>query len=89
MKREILSALCALGLCSAAWGIDEGPSSEPQKQTEAWLQLQVRGHAASPVPQTMTPSERDQSLQRWLNNNHPIPEFYEQKKEGSVSSGGK
>ncbi|GFM51490.1 DUF3613 domain-containing protein [Pseudomonas capsici] len=90
MKRIIFSGILVFGLCGDAWAIDEGPSSKAQKQTEAWLQLQARGDAASPTPQTVTPAERDLSLQRWINSyKHEIPEFYEQKEGGSISSGGK
>ncbi|NBB13247.1 DUF3613 domain-containing protein, partial [Pseudomonas sp. SLFW] len=32
------------------------------------------------------PIERDLTMQRWLNTyQHPIPDFYDQKKGGSVS----
>ncbi|GFM89542.1 hypothetical protein PSCICO_49410 [Pseudomonas cichorii] len=90
MRSIIFGGILLFGLCADAWAIDEGPSSAPQKQTEAWLQLQIGGSAASPTPQTLTPVERELSLQRWLETyKHEIPDFYEQKKGGSVSSGGK
>ncbi|RMQ50605.1 hypothetical protein ALQ04_03862 [Pseudomonas cichorii] len=90
MKRIIFSGILVFGLCGDAWAIEDGPSSAAQKQTEAWLQLQARGDAASPTPQTVTPTEHDQSLQRWLKTySHEIPDFFEQKSEGSISSGGK
>lgn len=76
-------------IAGAAAAIEPGPSSPSQKQTEAWLQLQASGKAASSVPQPSSPIERDLSMQRWLNSyQHPIPDFYEQKKGGNVSSGG-
>ena len=73
------------GLHSMAWAIEPGPSSKAQQQTETWLQLQVKGTAASKTPQTATPTEREQSLQRWLDsNNHKIPEFFNQEQGGKV-----
>jgi len=85
MKREIV-CITLLGLAANAWAIDPGPSSEPQQQTETWLQLQPSAKAASPIPQTATPAERDLSLQRWLNSySHEIPEFFDQDKGGKIS----
>jgi hypothetical protein len=88
MNRILLSGLSLFLLSGAAWAIEPGPSSPSQKQTEAWLQLQASGKAASNVPQPSSPIERDLSMQRWLDSyQHPIPDFYEQKKGGNVSSG--
>lgn len=79
-----IGLLC--GLHSMAWAIEAGPSSKAQQQTETWLQLQVKGTAASKTPQTATPTEREQSLQRWLDsNNHKIPEFFDQEQGGKVT----
>jgi len=89
MKREIFSVVCLLGWSAGTWAIDPGPSSAQQKQTEAWLQLQPQGLAASANPQTSTPAEKDLSLQRWLKSySHEIPDFFDQDKGGKVSSGG-
>lgn len=88
MKRAILWGICVLSLSGNVWAIDAGPSSAQQQGTEAWLQLQPRGTAASSVPQVSTQAERDLSFQRWLKSyTHDIPDFYEQKKGGSVSGG--
>ncbi|GAB7532598.1 DUF3613 domain-containing protein [Pseudomonas sp. 3A(2025)] len=88
MKPVVLAGLWGLGFCGAAWAIEPGPSAPTQAQTEAWLQLQVRGDAASKVVQTPTPSEQEQSLQRWLDSyKHPIPEFYDQESGGKMGSG--
>jgi hypothetical protein len=85
MKR-LTVCIALLGLAANAWAIDPGPSSKQQQQTEAWLQLQPSAKAASPIPQTATPAERDLSLQRWLNSySHEIPEFYDQEKGGEIS----
>jgi hypothetical protein len=85
MKR-LTVCIALLGLAANAWAIDPGPSSKQQQQTEAWLQLQPSAKAASPIPQTATPAERDLSLQRWLNSySHEIPEFYDQEKGGKIS----
>lgn len=88
MKSEMVCMACLLAFASSAGAIEPGPSSPQQKQTETWLQLQPSGQAASPVSQTNTPTERDLSLQRWLNSySHEIPDFYDQDKGGKVSSG--
>ncbi len=89
MKREILCVACLLGGSTGAWAIEPGPSSSQQKQTEAWLQLQPQGQAASTHPQNSTSAEKDLSLQRWLKSySHEIPDFFDQDKGGKVSSGG-
>ncbi|MBD8492722.1 DUF3613 domain-containing protein [Pseudomonas syringae] len=88
MNPVVLAAFCLLGACGTAWAIEPASPPAPRTQTEAWLQLQVRGEAASKTVQTATPTEREQSLQRWLDNyKHPIPEFYDQGAEGKVGSG--
>jgi hypothetical protein len=71
----LLLALSALPLASPA--IEAGPSSKAQLTTEAWLQLQARNLEASKIPQTATPKEREQSMQRWLDSyKYEIPDFY-------------
>lgn len=88
MKRISLIGFAVLWVTASAAAIEPGPSSASQNQTEAWLQLQTSGKAASATPQPATPIERDLSMQRWLNSyQHPIPEFYEQKKGGTVGGG--
>lgn len=88
MNRTLLTGLGVLLVSGTAAAIEPGPSSATQQQTEAWLQLQVSGKAASSIAQPSSPIERDLSMQRWLDSyQHPIPDFYEQKKGGSVSSG--
>lgn len=77
MKKNMLSCLGLLLLPLAAQAIEPGPASAQQQQTEVWLVLQSRGQAASPNPQAAAASERDLSLQRWLESyRHPIPEFF-------------
>lgn len=91
MKGIMLIGFSVLVASGAAQAIGPGPSSATQKSTEDWLQLQVNGRAASTNPQPAKPAERDAAMQRWLDSfKYPIPEFYEQKKGGSVSgsSGG-
>lgn len=88
MKPVMFAGLLVLGFCGTVQAIEPGPSSPAQAQTEAWLQLQVRGDAASKVVQSETPSEREQSLQRWLETyKHPIPEFYDQATGGKMGAG--
>jgi hypothetical protein len=89
MKIVSLIWMGLMGVSGATFAIQPGPSSPSQGLTEAWLQLQPSGKAASTIPQPSTPIERDLSAQRWVDSyQHPIPEFFEQKKGGSVSSGG-
>lgn len=86
MKSQHLLCLALLPLAASA--IEPGPSSPQQAETEKWLTLQVNGHAASPTPQSSSPAEREQALQRWLDSNkHPIPEFFEQGSGASASGG--
>ena len=83
MKTQHLLSLALLPLAASA--IEPGPSSPQQAETEQWLTLQVNGHAASPTPQSSSPVEREQALQRWLDSNkHPIPEFFDQKVGGTA-----
>jgi hypothetical protein len=90
MKRFFVwGAIALLGIHNVVLAIEPGPSSPSQQQTETWLNLQASGKAASPIPQPAAPIERDLSMQRWLDSyQHPIPEFFEQKKGGTVGSGG-
>ena len=70
----------------SALAIEPGPASRYQQETENWLQIQVSGKERSNVPHTVTPQEREQSLQRLLKSyDHEIPEYYKQE---SGSGGG-
>ena len=69
MKTQHLLCLALLPLAASA--IEPGPSSPQQAETEQWLTLQVNGHAASPTPQSSSPAEREQALQRWLDSIDP------------------
>lgn len=89
MKRFVWSAIGLSAICNMALAIEPGPSSPSQRQTETWLNLQANGKAASPIPQPAAPIERDLSMQRWLDSyQHPIPEFFEQKKGGTIGGSG-
>lgn len=84
MKQTMLICLGAALLPLAAQAIEPGPSSPQQQVTETWLQLQSSNQMASPNLQTVTPAERELSLQRLLDSyKHPIPPFY---KEYGLSS---
>lgn len=86
MKFHCLVGLALLPLMAQA--IEPGPSSPQQAETENWLALQINGLAASPTPQKITPAEREQAMQRWLDSNkHPIPEFFESESGGSSNGG--
>jgi hypothetical protein len=86
MKREVLGIACLLGVATGAWAIEPGPSSPVQQDTEAWLQLQPRGVAASNNPQATTPTEKELGLQRWLKTySHEIPDFFNQDQGGKAS----
>ncbi|MFJ2366810.1 DUF3613 domain-containing protein [Pseudomonas sp. NPDC087697] len=90
MNTKRLLIVCMACLSTTAWAIEPGPSSVPQQGTEQWLQLQIRGVVASPKLQTVSSTERDLSMQRWLNSfTYPIPERYEQKVSGSMSTSSK
>lgn len=52
--------------------------------TERWLELQRSGLQASAKTQAATPAERELALQRWLDNQHPIPEYFQQDVEGEL-----
>ena len=85
-----LHSVCCLALLSlpfAAQAIDAGPASAQQQETEGWLVLQSRNHAASPKPQTATATERELAMQRWLKKfNYDIPDLFEQGQEGHIQS---
>ncbi|SEI25049.1 DUF3613 domain-containing protein [Pseudomonas fuscovaginae UPB0736] len=85
MKYRAGFALGCLLSSLAVQAIEPGPSSGYQAQTEAWLQLQPKGQERSRTPQVVTPSEREQILQRWLDSyKHPIPDFFKQDEGGSL-----
>ncbi|MCU0117977.1 DUF3613 domain-containing protein [Pseudomonas sp. B2M1-30] len=87
MKSTLL-CLTLLTLPLTTHAIDAGPASPQQQETEGWLLLQSRNKAASPTPQTSTPTERELSMQRWLKSyQHEIPEFFDQDQGGKVDSG--
>ncbi|NWC91353.1 MULTISPECIES: DUF3613 domain-containing protein [unclassified Pseudomonas] len=89
MKLTLLATLLLAGMPLTALAIEPGPSSPQQKQTEGWLQLQVRGERASANVQKATPAERDVAMQRWLDSyKHPIPEYFDQKQGGTAPGGG-
>jgi len=88
MKPNLLCYLALLTLPVTAHGIDAGPASPQQQETEGWLQLQSRNTAASTKPQTSTATERELSMQRWLKSyQHEIPQFFDQDEGGKVDSG--
>ncbi|MBN3863838.1 DUF3613 domain-containing protein [Pseudomonas frederiksbergensis] len=88
MNTKRLLIVCMACLSTTAWAIEPGPSSAPQKGTEQWLQMQIRGVFASPKLQTASATERDLAMQRWLNSfNYPIPEFYDQETAGKMTIG--
>jgi hypothetical protein len=85
-----LNILCYVGLLSlplTAVAIDSGPNSPYQQETENWLLLQNHNAVASRTQQTATPAERNLTLQRWLDSyKDAIPDLYEQKAGGSMST---
>ncbi|MBH3427518.1 DUF3613 domain-containing protein [Pseudomonas alkylphenolica] len=86
MKPTLLLMLSLSALPWAASAIEPGPSSKEQQATENWLQMQARNEQASKIPQTATPRERDQSMQRWLDSyRYEIPDFYRWE-QGNTSS---
>ncbi|CAH0321276.1 MULTISPECIES: DUF3613 domain-containing protein [unclassified Pseudomonas] len=90
MNTKRLLIVCMACLSTSAWAIEPGPSSAPQKGTEQWMQLQIRGVVASPFRQTASATERDLAFQRWLNSfTYPIPIFFEQKAGGEMATSSK
>lgn len=87
------TTLCCLGLltlplASHAIGLDTGPASPQQQETEGWMQLQRSNSVASPKLQTATATERELAMQRWLKSyEHAIPEFFDQDVGGKMQSG--
>jgi hypothetical protein len=90
MTMNTLHSMCCLALLSlpfAAQAIDAGPASAQQQETEGWLLLQSRNHAASPKPQTATAAERELALQRWLKKySYEIPDLYDPDAGGKIES---
>lgn len=87
MKSTLLLLLTLSSISLTASAIEPGPSSKAQQATETWLQMQARNEQASKIPQTATPKEREQSMQRWLDSyKYVIPDFY---RWDSVGSSGK
>ncbi|UMZ12780.1 DUF3613 domain-containing protein [Pseudomonas sp. MPFS] len=85
MKLSMLCCPVLLALPLLAQAIDAGPASPQQQETEGWLLLQSRNLAASPQPQTATPTERELALQRWLKKyRYEIPDFYDPDAGGKV-----
>lgn len=85
MKCSVRLGLLLAVMPLSALAIQPGPASTSQQETERWLQLQVSGQAKSPVVQTATPSERERSLQRWLDTySYPIPEHFKQDEGGKA-----
>jgi hypothetical protein len=88
MMKAILVCLGLLILPLTSHAIDAGPASAQQQETEGWLQLQARNKVASPKPQTVTSTERELAMQRWLKSyQHEIPQFFDQEQGGKVDSG--
>ena len=88
MKSTLFCCLALLVMPLTAHGIDPGPASPQQQETENWLQLQSSNQAASQKPQTSTATERELSMQRWLKSyEHAIPRYFEQDEGGKVYNG--
>lgn len=86
MKSAWLLLLTLSSQPLTALAIQAGPSSASQNATEAWLQMQASNQQASKIPQSATPKEREQTMQRWLDSyKYEIPEFYQWEKVNSSS----
>lgn len=85
--KAILVCLGLLVLPLTSHAIDAGPASAQQQETEGWLQLQARNKVASPTLQTVTPTERELAMQRWLKSyQHEIPQFFDQQQGGKLTA---
>lgn len=89
MKLKPIAHLLLAALPLTALAIEPGPSSVYQRQTEGWLQMQIKGQLATTTPQKASPAEREQAMQRLIESyKHPIPEYFDQKQGGAASTGG-
>lgn len=87
MNTKQFLIVCIACLSTSAWAIEPGPSSVAQQGTESWMQLQIRGVVASTNLQTVSATERELAMRRWLNSfNYPIPEFFDQDSGGEITS---
>ena len=88
MKLKTLAHLLLATLPLTALAIEPGPSSVYQRQTEGWLQMQIKGQLATSTPQKASPAECEQAMQRLIESyKHPIPEYFDQKQGGTAPSG--
>lgn len=78
--RGTLWLVCVVG----SLPVQAAEEASQLSQTERWLELQRSGQQASTQPQVATPTERELAMQRWLDAQHPIPEFFEQDIEGDL-----
>ncbi|MBG4151481.1 DUF3613 domain-containing protein [Pseudomonas aeruginosa] len=82
MHERILFGVLLL-LSGTAWAADTPAvrpaapaTAEPQTATRAWLAIQARGRAASPVRQSAPAAARPRAYQRYLKSyEHEIPEY--------------
>lgn len=84
MSTMVQRTLMVVSLVGAV-SVQAGEEAASLSLTERWLELQRSGQQASSQPQVATPTERELAMQRWLNAQHPIPEFFAQDIEGDVS----
>jgi len=88
MKLKTLAHLLLATLPLTALAIEPGPSSVYQRQTEGWLQMQIKGQLATSTPQKASPAEREQAMQRLIASyKHPITAYFDQKQGGTAPSG--
>lgn len=84
MKAIGLLLVCLLSASVQAYEFEPRDKPRPPQATEGWLALQASGKAASNLPQTATPKEREQAMQRWLDSyKYVIPDFYRWEKVSS------
>lgn len=86
LKRAIGVLMVLAALPVYAEPVDKGRLIvATQTSSDAWLQLQREGGAASRHLQQATPAERELVLQRWLDSfKHPIPAFFEDDAGGAI-----
>lgn len=83
MPKQLILLAC---LTTLLGGCAQNPAQQPSAQTatEALLQVQSSNHQASQKLQLQTASERDQSMQRWLDTyKYAIPDVFRWEKINS------
>ena len=81
MRLPITTTLAVCLTFAATAALAEEVNEPVGTKTNAWVQLQTSGTAASPVERTMPGDIADKTYDRYANSfTHPIPEKFEREK---------